>query len=92
MLSSTDKNNRTLCSSHSEFLDISINLFGIPENVLKIIKLRAEGSSSLGVTIQLGDDDRTDVNFLFEGPSLSFASLTDRGVHHEDNVVRFLNV
>ena len=54
--------------------------------------LRAEGTTTIGMAIQLGNDDRTDVDFLFERPSLSFASLTDGGVHNENNIVRFLEI
>lgn len=54
--------------------------------------LRAEGATTLGVAIQLGNDDRTDVDFLFESPSLSFTSLTNGGVHNEDNIIRFLEI
>ncbi len=47
-------------------------------------------NTTLGLTIQLGNDDRTDVDFRFERPSFSFISLTDGGVLNENNIVRFL--
>ena len=47
-----------------------------------------EGATALGVAVQLGDDDGADVHLLLKGLSLRLASLANRGVHDEDNVVR----
>ncbi|GMT25633.1 hypothetical protein PFISCL1PPCAC_16930, partial [Pristionchus fissidentatus] len=49
-------------------------------------------SSSLRVRVQLGDDNGSDVHRIAERSGLRLASLTDRGVHHEDDVVRVHSV
>lgn len=40
------------------------------------------------MTIQLGDNDRTDVDLFLESFGLRLASLPNGGIHHEDNVIR----
>ena len=52
--------------------------------------LRAEGSASLGVAVQLGDDHGRNVYLVLEGLGLGLAGLPDGGVHHVHNVVRLL--
>ncbi|GMT20256.1 hypothetical protein PFISCL1PPCAC_11553, partial [Pristionchus fissidentatus] len=44
-------------------------------------------SSSFGVRVKLGDDDGADVYRVSKGSGLCLASLTDRCIHHEDDVV-----
>lgn len=58
----------------------------------KKINLRRQCTSSLGVGVQLGDDDRADVDSLREGLGLGLAGLADRGIHHEHHVVRLHRV
>ena len=54
------------------------------------MKLRAESATAFGVTVQFGDDNGTDVDFFFKGTSLGLAGLTDRCIHHENDIIRFL--
>jgi hypothetical protein len=49
--------------------------------------LRAESSTTLGVAIQLGDDDSADADFFLEGFGLRLASLPNTRVHHENCVI-----
>ena len=51
---------------------------------------RAESPSPLSMAVQLGHDDRGNVDLLLEGPGLRLTRLTYGGVHHKDNVVWFL--
>jgi hypothetical protein len=48
-----------------------------------------ESTSSLRVTIKLGDDDTSNWNGLLEGHGLILASLTNGRVHDEDNIIWF---
>lgn len=54
--------------------------------------LRAERPTAFGVSVQLCDDDGTDVDFLLESFGLPLASLTNRCVHHEYYIVGFLEI
>ena len=51
------------------------------------LDLRAECATTFGVAVEFSDDDRGNCHFITESARLSFASLTDRGVHHEYDVV-----
>ena len=51
---------------------------------------RREGASSLGVAVQLGDDDGADVHLLLEGARLGLTGLADGRVHHKHHVIRTL--
>ena len=48
---------------------------------------RRDGSTSLGVPVQLGHDDRAEIRTLLERPTLAFRRLTDRGVEDHDGHV-----
>ena len=44
------------------------------------------------MSVQFGDNDGSNVHFVFEGPGLEFARLANGGIHDEDHVVRFLDM
>ena len=48
-----------------------------------------ESTTSLRVSVHLGDDDRSDVDCLPEGFSLSVALLTNGTIHNKDDVIWF---
>ena len=52
--------------------------------------LRAQSSSSFGMSVKFGDDHWRHIHFVFEGFSLRLAGLSDRRIHHVHNVVRLL--
>jgi hypothetical protein len=48
---------------------------------------RRDRSTSLGVPVQLGNDDRPEIRTLLERPALPLCRLTDRGVEYHDRHV-----
>lgn len=48
---------------------------------------RRDRSTSLGMPVQLGNDDRPEIRTLLECPALPLCRLTDRGVEHHDGHV-----
>ncbi len=51
---------------------------------------RAEGPSSLGMSVQFGDYDRGYVYFVLEGLGLGLTSLSYSSIHHKHNVLWIL--
>ena len=48
---------------------------------------RTDGTSTLGVSVEFGDDHSSDIDGLTEGLGLVERSLTDRSVHHKDDLI-----
>ena len=48
---------------------------------------RRDRSTSLGVSVQFRDDDRTEIRTLLERPTLPLGRLTDRGIENHDRHV-----
>ena len=55
------------------------------------VDLRTEGPSPLSMAVQLSHNDRRNIDLILEGPSLGLTRLTNRCIHHKDNVVRILS-
>ena len=54
-------------------------------------ELRAQGSTTLRVAVELGDDDAANLNRLLKSRSLCVASLANGAIHDEDNIVGVLS-
>mmetsp|Transcript_12329 Transcript_12329/g.23950 ORF Transcript_12329/g.23950 Transcript_12329/m.23950 type:complete len:211 (-) Transcript_12329:644-1276(-) len=51
-----------------------------------------QGTTTLGMTIKLGDDDRSDRDTLFKGKGLICNSLANCRIHNEDHLIRGNNI